>query len=784
MELKRIFQSLSIVAALLVTLGTSTLVQAQQDEMQSKQEEKKEYTLQPMTVTATRRAENLQKVSRPIVAVNSEDLIRSGVVNATALPELVPGLTIAHNGSQLQVSIRGVGDRTISPGTDPAVLFSLDGVYMPKSYEPQGAFFDLERVEVLKGPQGTLYGRNATAGAVNLIAVKPKFDFGGFAQLEAGNYSLRRFSGAVNVALSDTVAARLSTQLTDRDGYLTDGFNDDKSQGVRLQVLYEPTETTSLLVSGNYFHLGGIGEAAVIAERFGPTPSVSPVPDPSDPWAGPTDPATVARIAATNPASATVIETIAKDAFQDVDTYVMSATLEHNMDWGSITVIPSLVSSKLENQDQGGLVVAGHPTDKSDQYALEARAASPDTARIKWVFGAYASLEDQSHTDQALIPIFPGLNFNSADVINERNTTTWAVFGEADSDLTDSLHLIAGLRYTQEKKTLHGYAISYGFIPGEDALAGFPLVVGSTFPGTDYPGALVLDGDKDDSAVNFRVGLKYDLTEDSMVYATVATGFKAGGFFHSPVTTDNSFKPEKLTAYTVGSKNRFYNNRWEVNGEAFYWDYKDKQESFVGFVPAAQSFLLQTRNAGKVTLYGVDLSVTGLITSEDLVTLQAEYLHTKFDEYNYFTAGAGAVAYGACTVTDSVQDGIAGQVTDCSGNPLVRAPEWTGRLGYTHTQPMGEKGAVIFDAGLNYSANYYFANDFAELEHQPAFETYDASLTWESASTKWSLTGWGKNLTDENYYTGGAGITTTITDAANSQIAPPRTFGLRLRYNF
>lgn len=772
MDTKRILRSLFVATMLLFALAKSTLAQAQQDEVDA-------FILEDVLVTASRRAEDLQKASRAIVAVDSETLVRSGIKDAMELPALVPGLTISRNAAELQVSIRGVGDRTISPGTDPGIAFNMDGVYMPKSYQPMAAFFDLDRVEVLKGPQGTLYGRNATAGAVNLITAKPKFNTSGFASLEAGNYSLWRFTGAANYAFNDTIAARLSVQVTDRDGYLTDGYNDDESKAFRLQMLYEPSENTSLLLSGNYFHLGGMGEAAVIAERFDSTPSVSTIPDPSDHWAGPSDPATLARLEATNPASALFPKT---DGYQDIDTYVVSATFEHRMDWGSITVIPSLVSSELDNYNYGGLVVTEHQTVESDQYALEARIASTDDAGIKWVLGGYLSKEDVSHESQSKIPIAPGFSFNSVALVPDRSADTWAIFGEAASSLTDSLRLITGLRYTQEEKTLRGYSFNYGFLPGENG-DDFPLVKGVNFPGPDYLGAAILHGDKDDDALNFRVGLEYDISDDSMLYATVATGFKAGGFFHSPVETDNSFESEKLTAYTVGTKNRFLKDRLQINGEVFYWDYTDKQETFLGFVPAANQLLLQTRNAGEVTLYGAEVSLVALITANDIVSFITEYVNSEYDEYSYFTPGIGAPPYGSCTKTTATVDGFEGEITDCSGNSLVRAPEWTGRLGYAHTQPMGEYGTLIFNADMTFSSDYYFASDFSELEHNPSYQTYDLSLTWESASTKWSLTAWGKNLTEENIYNGGV-QSPTILDAAVGQIGPPRTFGVRLRYNF
>ena len=719
--------------------------------------------LSDIIVTASRRSENLQKESRAIAAVGAEELARQGVSDAAALQKLVPGLTISRNGPQLQVSIRGVGDRTINAATDPAIAINVDGIYYPKSYQASGSFYDLERIEVLKGPQGTLYGRNASSGAINLIAAKPKFETGGFAEFEAGDYKALRGTAALNLAASDKVAFRLSGQVVDRDGYLTDGYNDEKTWGVRAQVLIAPSTDTSLLVSGFYSHLGGIGTAAVIARRFDGSTTTSPVAPPSNPWAGPTDPAMVARVTATNPTAGPLLK---RDAFQDINVYGLSATFEHKMGWATLTLLPSYVESDATSLNRAALVVASFQRTKSSQLSMEARLSSPDASAFKWVVGAFGSRENVNDEAQSRIPIPPG-SFVNASVSPRRDDRTWAIFGEANYSLNEQLRLIGGVRYTWEKKIVVGYTGSvFGPIPQ------FPVYrTDAVFPVT----GVTISGDRVDHATNFRVGLEYDVAPQSMLYATVASGFKAGGFYAN-VAPGNSYKPERLVAYQIGSKNRFLDNRLQVNVEAFYWDYKDKQETFLALLPIGN--VLVTQNAGKVTMYGMDASIVGQLSPNDTLSAEAEYLHSKYDSYVYSYTGAADPTINCGTA-------VSGTTTtrDCSGYPLVRAPMWSGRIAYEHVQSLSGSGSLAFNADMTFSSSYFLSNNFTALSRAKSYQLFNASLTWTSENSRFLVSAFIRNIGNTPVYTGGV-QSAALSDAVVGQIAPPRTFGARVRVKF
>ena len=746
--------------------------------------------LQDIVVTASRRSVNLQKESRDISVIGSEQLSRQGITDAISIQKLTPGLTIAQNGSQLQISVRGVGDRTISSETDPAVSLNMDGVFFPRSYEAGNFFFDLDRIEVLKGPQGTLYGRNASAGAVNLITAKPKFDTSGFFEGELGNYNLKRVTGAVNTSFGDTVALRISGQWIDRDGYLTDGLNDDKEHAVRAQLLIAPTDDTSLLFSAGYSHRGGKGGGGVLTRGSltrGAIDSTTPFPPstgltsltapalPSNRWSGPTDPATIAYFSVNDPNSAFVLTNDGSKAFTDLNVYTLAATFEHKFDWATVTIIPSFVGSNLDEINFAGFPVPTQETTSSNQFAVEARLAAPEGSRVKWVVGSFASLEDLSDYRQSDIPasfLGPNRSFDSVVVIPKLDDRTWAVFGEANASITDSFRLIAGARYTWEHKTTAGYVGTVG-IPFPQP-SEFPLKPGDP----DYPttGPSV-DGQLTDTAVNYRAGAEYDITPRNMVYATVSTGFKAGGFI-AYLAGQNTYKPEKLQSFEAGSKNRFFDNRLQLNAEAFYWKYKNKQETFLAFFDGYGN-ILDTANAGRVTMYGADVSLVGEITHNDVLTAEVEYLHSKYDRFEYQFVGDPDITI------NCPQTSVGGvTTTNCSGYSLIRAPKWSGHVDYTHTQPLGDgMGRLILNGQMRFSSGYFFANNFTSMVRSRSYQTFDASLTWESPNKQFAVTGFLNNITNKAVYDGGV-ASLSYTNAGGGQIEAPRTFGGRLRVNF
>ncbi|MCS6946192.1 MAG: TonB-dependent receptor plug domain-containing protein, partial [Steroidobacteraceae bacterium] len=326
-----------------------------------------EAALEEITVTAQRREESLQKAAAAISVVTGEDIERSGVVEPENLNKLVPGVAIGIGGPSTQIYLRGVGSYGTNAFSDPAVQFTVDGIAYGRITGLGGNFFDLERVEVLKGPQGTLYGRNATGGAINVISKKPTQELGAGLTLEGGNYSLKKGNGFVNVPLGEQWALRFAAQVVERDGYQTDGTNDDDSKAARLHLRYAPRDDLSLLLSGSIVSLGGKG--------FGQVPvRASGYVDNSNPWLGPqiAAPAALVAQAMANNQPPTLFTNGVSYARGELDVEVTSVGAELNVAIGApgtLTVLANHLRTENRSTSYGpGFLFA--PDDEARQLTF------------------------------------------------------------------------------------------------------------------------------------------------------------------------------------------------------------------------------------------------------------------------------------------------------------------------------------------------------------------------------------------------------------------------------
>nr|WP_231848788.1 TonB-dependent receptor [Sphingobium sp. SYK-6] len=329
---------------------------------------------------------------------------------------------------------------------------------------------------------------------------------------------------------------------------------------------------------------------------------------------------------------------------------------------------------------------------------------------------------------------------------------------------------MGGVRYTWEQKSVEGV----------NGRINFPW---DRFPVSNPPGTVLdIGGKRTDKAVNFRAGFEFDIAPASMLYANISTGFKAGGFFAD--IRPNEYKPEHLTAYQAGIKNRFFDNRLQLNVEGFYWDYKDKQQSYLSITNSG-GIGARTDNAGKATLYGADFSIVALVTKNDTVSADLSYNHTRYDEFQYTTAQLGPSAPLTECAIGPVEPGVPfpRRTIDCSGFPLVRAPKWSGRVGWQHSATLNDGSKLELDVTTQFSSSYYLNNDFTAYEKTDFYHTTDLTLSWTSAGRGVAITGFVKNLEDKAVYTGGS-QTPALPGYVLATIRAPRTFGGRIRFSF
>jgi len=712
--------------------------------------------IKDIVVTAQRRSESLQRVAVAVTAVNSAALVSAGVSQPQDLSKLVPALMIATTGgSGTQVTVRGVGNFSGNPYAEPAVAVNLDGVYIARSAGADGLFYDLERVEVLKGPQGTLYGRNATAGALNIITKKPEDKYSASGSIEAGNYNLWHGTLALNAPLGNGAALRVAGQITRRDGYFTDGYNDDKSEAVRAQLKLAPTDRLNVLLAADYAHQGGKGQAAVIAPYLSANPYAGPTADGSNQLLANTS------LGISGGHSSTLLPPFTTNGYVDANNVGVSATIDYRFDGATLSIIPAYRNSSNDYLHYS----AGFPVQTYEGSAvtsMEARLASSDRgAKLKWLVGGYFFNEDLHFS------LFANQGVAFSRTEPQLKTQSAAAFGQLTYALLEALRLTGGLRYTHEHKTQGG---QHGAAAGADTSSCAPYDAST---GTCYA---ALTGDLNADRVTWKAGVEFDAGPQSLVYANVGTGFKAGGFFGS--LPPNTYKPETLTAYTIGSKNRFFGNTLQVNAEAFYWNYRNKQVTHMGPI-LPSGFDLITENAGKAEIYGAEIETLWQPTPADTLSADVQYLHSRYKDFSFTQTTVTGPAQTACPVTILNSTAV---TVNCTGRTVPLSPTWTVNLSYRHRFEFSDGSRLDGQIGTRIESGFWLGEEYLPGEYQNATTVSNATLTWSAPGNRYSFGGFIDNI--ENRTVKSMAFVQPVLGVPLVGLRPPRTYGVRLGFNF
>lgn len=755
-----------------------------------------------VVVTANRREETIQDSSLIIQAVDGDELVRSGVTQAGDLSALVPGLEIGAAGSALQAYVRGVGNPGSTAVTNPAVPINVDGVYIARSQATAGNFFDLERVEVLKGPQGTLYGRNASGGAINLIPVRPNMsEVEGFLSAEIGNYDLRKVEGALNIPLSDTLAVRGSLQIVEREGYLSDGTDDDEHESLRLQALWQPSDVFSMALWGNYTHVGGRGGGYSYAGADDPWDSIYPGGN-DILFAGAAARGLIAPQAAfppgiegpvAGPAPSPpfpegsnmifLVDPVEDTNYADMDFWNVHATLEWDLGFANLTIIPAYQDSELNYKIQPGLsfevrgITENDAPEQSEASSLEVRLSNSE-GRVNWVTGLYYF--DESQVFYNLVE--NGLAQNFA-VRGDFDTESLGVFADISLEVTDSFRLLGGLRYsddTVEKSNFSRFAIAPALGPT------------LCFPGNagDYNDVLAcpvgMSGPAETVSfddISWKAGFEYDLTPDNMLFATASTGYKAGGL---SAAQGAPFDPETLTAFVLGSRNLFLDGDLQLNGELFWWLYDDHQEFLIA-TDSEGIVAQQIINAGEAYARGAAVDLVYAPTDTDRFKLAVEYNDAEYDEFIYQQSAQFTDPRTACAVSDT---GVPADnpdfnilSIDCSGLQLSRAPEWSGTVAYTHDFNFSNGAELSATVDSKFASERWTAVAFLPGQRAPSYQLLNASLTYTSPQDTYSVTAYARNITEDEVQTN-SNAHSVVSDLIGIAVGAPRTYGVRLDYRF
>lgn len=780
-----------------------------------------EQGLQEIIVTAQRISESAQRAPIAISVIKSDDLVRQAVTRPEDLSRAVPALVAnSAGGAYSTFSVRGVGNATLNAYSDPAVAFNYDGVYIGRPSSTSGTFYDLARVEVLKGPQGTLYGRNATGGAINVIPNRPMLhetSVEGFASY--GNYNAVIAQGALNVPIGDSGAFRLSGSHASHDAFMNDGTGDQNEWGVRGQVYAELTPDLNVRVAADYAHQGNGRSFATYlgatTPTFGPTGFSGYVFTPSgfDESEGILSPRSQAYLASRTIAQAgRAGATLQGRPYNDNGYWGVLLEANWNVGPGTLTVQPAYREAQLNNLITPGMNGA-ETHERDEQFSLEARYAASLGSIDLLVGGFYFDESIKTNTYFSQLTLVPYQDFTTG-------TKSYAGFGKLTWHVTPKLSLTAAGRYTQDDKRFDGVSDTYILFCGNPALGNscpttplIPLVPTASdlrafyaaqgIPVVNVPlfalppalggsqtapfvlnAPLAINAPLNANKFTYRLAADYRISGGSMVYASYETGYHAGGFAFA--TGLETYKPETIQAWTVGSKNRFFDNKVQLNVEGFYWKYKDQQFTQFGYdlgTPPTTVFL--TRNVGKSTIYGVDADAQILVTPNTLLSGSVQYVHTRYDSFVYDLPDQGLPPVTGCPYQPAtiVINGISEPVyrVDCSGQPAVNTPKWTFSVNAEQTIPLGNY-KIVLQGGTLYRGRAQQDGNFTSYAYAKAGTRSNASIGFGPSDDRWSVTAFVNNIENYRRLFGVSQVPSNGLFVGSYEA--PRTYGIRIGGRF
>lgn len=692
-----------------------------------------------IVVTAQRTETLLSKTPVAVTAIGAEELQRRNVANPADLGDLAPNLSVVRNNG-LQITIRGVTSNDNTEKGDPSAAFLLDGIYIARPQAQEVSFYDIQRVEVLRGPQGTLYGRNTTAGVINVITNKPKDYFEAAGNFTYGNFDTVRADAMINIPASDAVAFRLAGAVEKRDSYLVKepGDSEDidpfkENYSVRGQALFQLGGMADLLIRADYSDLSGSEMSAVLGTNwYAPLPSGAP---------GYTNPEYIG-----DRFDSEGLREISYDLAVSPETSGSTWGLDGELNWDVGPGTMTYLGSYREFQREGvvAAIRANGPGINTvmgdyDQLSQELRFALNSFEALDLQFGAYYF--EENSTNNLILPGIVGFEQGPT------RAESYAFFGQGTVHATDTLRFTAGGRWSHDDKERVGRT----FNPVTDALIS--------------PNNAAVTSSK----FTWRLGVDYDLTPEALLYAVVSTGYKAGGFnggceAGTPNCTNPRplealyYDPETLTAYEVGLKTRALDNMLRLSATAFYYDYTNLQVSSIGEYNGVPQQV--TQNAAAATVKGAELE--GILTPAGGLRLDATltWLDAEYESYNPLGAG-----------NPPAFDGLA----------LDRAPEWVANLGIGYTLDFANGSALEATARMLISSEYFMSSQTSgQRFRQPSYTRSSLTLTYRLPDDRYYVGAYVNNLEDDiQAVTAGFGQgVQTVTPS------DPRTYGIRAGFRF
>jgi len=728
--------------------------------------------LTEIVVTAQKTSESIQDVPISITAVGGERLSDMQVTTLQALQGTVPNVQIdnfANTPNNAVFTIRGIGVIEPDPYAGNTVSIVVDGV--PQFFS-MGALldtYDVQRVEILRGPQGTLFGANTTGGVVNVVTNQPTGEFGGYVKGVYGNYNRFDLSGALEIPLAEDLASfKIAGIHTERDGWVTNVF-DGSDMGsknvdaVRGQLYITPTPDLSITLQGEY--VGARNGAPVVVN--GGLPGEANYVAPGTFWNGAELPMYE------SPCQVPGQPCEAPDKFfsgnnevpdiSNIDTYFGIATIElANTAIGDITSITGYKEfDQFEYTDQDGTAKTNNATRRRTQgwqLSEELRTAF-NMGTFRGVAGVFFMKTHYDHYQMYHLDFAaPGLaQFNSQD----QDTESYSAFVQTYTELTDALTLQAGIRYTHDE---------IDALATLDTVFGLPALTDDGWDGGLNDDGTVhqisVGGKESWDNVGWKLGLDYEINPEALAYASWSRGFKSGGYtgrIGVAADGDAPYNPEEVDTFEVGIKADFLNSSIRTNFSAFYTNYRDMQLAQIYFDSATNVQGNRILNAAKSKIKGFELETQAVPVWGLTLRGSLAYLDATYAEFVY-------------------GDPVSGQFFDLSGFRLQNAPEWQATLGVNYEYEMGNGSRIVGDVAWMYTDEKYYTAilDTPRSLVQPTY-LVDALLTYHAPDNQYSVGLWGKNLLDKRYLS-------TVYDSPGYMgivgYAPPRQYGASVQFNF
>ena len=708
--------------------------------------------IEEVLVTAQKRTENVQDVPISVQAFSGDMLAAKGIGDPIDLPTITPGLTYSAITGFALVYLRGIGSDVFLPNGEASVATYVDNVYFPLNAGLAQSFGSLERLEVLKGPQGTLFGRNTTGGAINITTKAPSHEFEAELSASYATFDDLKLSANVGGPLTDTLFASIGVISNSADNYyknegpkIPGKLRKIEEDGLRAKLLWAPTDRLEAMLT-LYALESESSKFNMALSEVKPVGAIALAAAPSDPYSDHTD----------------------TPQYSTTDVKVAILDANYDLGWANFKSISGWQNTEyftITDFDGSAMPIAAFEgTAVLDSFSQEFQLLSngePDW--LEWIVGAYYLNISEASFNPQLTPLSNDTVLGSIPVIGDLlnglapqatlqlfgslETKTYSIFGQATWLMTDTLSLTLGGRYQEEERTI-------------SRISSMPEIDQQVVPVKICcePSTLT------EEEVNFspKVTFDYRPSDDFLLYGTWAKGFKSGTFnLVNILFPSNYVKPEVVTSYEIGVKSDWFDSVLRLNAAVFRNEMENSQQQFISLISGG---ITQLENAGSLEIEGAEFELTWLITDQIAFNAGAAYLDGIYSDFT----DASGYSPGTGTYTNNL---------DLTGNRTVRTPEWSGNasISYTTSVPGGELEAVVDGY---YNSGYFY--DTQNEVSQPEYYLINARISYLHERSNIRITAFGKNLNDELYY-----YNRYQTDFGTlGTVASPMTSGVKLEWNY